>query len=824
MMTNANRNKQRPDIAKLSPQKLSHIANKGVVKRAQKAIEQGDIPNLDIADNLTLTAQFSDNSKVSWAPTCAIYDSVCSCPASAVVLCRHQIQTVLAYRHAYCQMFGTESLLDMPAYLLSAKQVSAAAHNKTRQQALKALGQSGIDIVLSFTEHDPCAMARLSMATVHFWGGNALHECTCDCKKKLGCEHIILAATAFAKQSTPITTPTTITVSKTEATKCLNGIEINNTKADDIETNDTAIPDNESIGTTYPSAAKTSATIKKMPPKFTPADLLQACSQFSDNVVSDDFMPNMLVHTLSLLTDNERLLFTQFYHYGISNSTDATIILIDDIYQDNKQRHYLWLNDILITLKDWLSAYHKRRSDFDLSQGNQLISEYLLRRLAGKQPTLASVSLGVDIKAQTDMRPMQLISLGCNISVHDGNYQAQTLLLDNKSQTPLLLQSTWQLPSTDPNTFSTLNPTLNPVMQQQYRETRQQRITADITLAQLQHGQLSTQRSHRSANHSITLNKSRRAYNQLIPYCISAETLAALPVPLSFRNITQLRHYYRTRSLSFARARHQQPNFVILPIDELLFIGYDAAQQTVGAIIQTATTTAPDDTLYWIKMSYRSHSPYALSLLAEISNNMTSSDKADNDALPHHVSGTLSWERFGDSLIPVIIPWAIFYHDRSVVLALDLPEHLYQQANKPTFKNSQATDSQKHLAAVNWQESPALSQLPLVDFSHRNSTSANNNTNNDLVNHVLASCQNWLDNALIYGAQSLPNSFWKTQRQLIMQAQQAGLKQLVNSLKMMSTSTIVAPTSSLSIDEYLLMLVIQLAVIDEMTTVMSYQS
>lgn len=846
--------KQRPDIAKLSPQKLSYFANKGVVKRAQKAIQQGDIPTLDITDDLTLTAQFLDNSAdasvVTWSPNCAIYDSICSCPASPQVLCRHKIQTALAYRHYYCQRFDPETLLDTPAYQLSAKQISTAVTNQTRQQVQRTF-KSAIDITLSFTDNDPCAMARLSMATVHFWGGNALHECTCDCKTKLGCEHIILAAIAFAKQSAPITTPITVSVSKADTINALKGIEINSTKASQTEAQTQAegikTHSHKICDTTNSPASATTTPTKTATSKapFTFATLRHACRSDADSLTDNDFMPSLLAHTLSLLTDNETLLFSQLYHYGINgisamnstnamhntnsrtnsstdNSTDAIFMIIDEIYQDNKRCHYLWLNDILLTLKDWLVAYRTRRSDFELRQGTQLISEYLLRRLAGQQPSLASVSLGVGIKAQTDMRPMQLISLGCRLSVYDGNYQAQTLLLDNKTQTPLLLQSTWQRTSTADHAQQqatqshTAHNAVNPIVHS-YLETRQQRIATRITLAQLQHGQLNTQRSRRSANHSITLNKSRAAYNQLMPYGISAETLAALPAPLYFSDTTQLRHYYRTRPLSFARARHQQPNFVILPIHERLFIGYDAAKQTVGVLVQTANGTASDEshaaaaTPYWIKLNYRSHSPFALALLAQTFDNSSPNDNGNTDktaanALPHHVSGTLSWERFGDSVLPVITPWAIFCQERSVVLALDLPERL----------DSECLDSE-----INWQDSPALSKLPLVDFSQSNHKAINTseNTSPDLIYSTLENCKNWLDEALIYGAERLPHSVWQKRYSLMRQAQQAGLKQLAASLKMSSASTDEAPTTPLSTSEYLLMLAIQLTVLDEIAAV-----
>ena len=822
---------QRPDIARLSAEKLSYIANKGLVKRASFALEQGDTPNLTIEADLTLIATFIDNTTVKWTTANAIYESICSCPASTHILCHHQIQTALAYRHYYCQHYDPASLDSPPAQLIDSTHIKALINN-TNKTAVQTLSKSGITITLSFTEQDPCAMARLPMATVHFWGGNALQECTCDCQKKLGCEHIILAAIAFAKQATAITTPLTVFVSKADIGSILNSKPArlktseaktaakskdklnkeNNNKENNVKKNsnkenkdkEKSLNPKSSLtieAATFTAASFIQACQSVMPSKPSASETSQTASEHN-KTLKTSLMPALLTQTLALLTENERRLFTQFYRYGISDGTDATATLIEDISQENKQKKYLWLGDILQALKDWLSAYQARRSDFDLSLGNQLISEYLLRRIAGQHPTLASASLGIGVAAQTDIRPTQLLGLGCQIDVYEGHYQAQTLFLDKKTQTPLLLHSSWQAAMTDntaPNPQA--NPLSNPILQH-YDNARLHRITAKLSLLDIQRGFLSTQRGRRAANHSIILNKSRHAYNQWMPYSLNKDDIQALPQPLYFTSIKALREYYQTRPLSFARARYQQPNFVILPIGGCLFKGYDAAYQSVGMLIKTPQSAQnvantqeqaqETDSPYWIKLNYRSHAPFALALLAD--------SFADDKNLPHHVSGTLSWERFGAHILPVITPWALFSEafgeTHKVILALDLP------------KDKQVINKKEALASYNWQNSKALARLPLVDFAKNNSEASAQPS----IHSVLAACQSWLDEALIYGAQSLPNSFWRTQKQLISAARQVGLQQLASGLTY-------DKNGDTAIEHYLLILVLQLAVMTEIAAI-----
>ncbi len=800
---------QRPDIARLSAEQLSYIANKGLVKRAHKALLQGDTPSINVEDDLTLTATFSDNSDVRWPKANAIYESVCSCPASTKILCRHQIQTALAYRQYYCQHFDSATLASLPAHSIDGTHIKALINNSNKS-AVQTLSKSGINITLSFTDKDPCEMARLPMATVHFWGGNVLHQCTCDCQKKLGCEHIILAAVAFVKHVDVITIPTSVFINKKIIDSVLNAKPSSNRVLSDKLSSSTIghsfgeDNNNQDSKTATPvrnneAVLNTKPVLNIEPVTFTLRRLIQACQQSAPRTLNKQnnsnsvLMHSMLTQTLALLTENERTLFTQFYRFGINDGTDATATLIEDIFQENKQKSTLWLNDILQALKDWLDAYRTRRSDFELSLGNQLVSEYLLRRLAGQHCTLAGPSLGIGVAAHTDIRPTQLLGLGCQIQVYDDYYQAQTLLLDKKNQTSLLLHTSWQASAVGnrtPHPSAQSNTALNPILQH-YENARLHRITSKLSLIDIQHGILSTQRSRRAANHSITLNKSRHIYNQWMPYRLDKDDIQALSAPLRFDSIEALQEYYQARPLSFARPRYQQPNFVILPISECLFKGYDSAQQTMGVLVQTSLSTINNpkqqhtDTPFWIKLNYRSHAPFALSLLAN--------GFDDTQELPHHISGTLSWEVFGEHLLPVIMPWALFYDDHKVILALDLP------------KENKVNGEKKDLETYNWQNSPALASLPLVDFSKKNSS-------HDSIHKVLADCQSWLDEALVYGAQSLPNSFWRTQKQLVIAAQQVGLQQLASCLTY-------DHNDDLHTDHYLLMLVLQLAVKREIAAI-----
>lgn len=86
----------RQDLLHLSPEALAQAANLGLVKRAQRELEGGKGPALELDAAGTLSALFADGTRVRWAAGQSIQEAACSCGAAGA--CRHRIMAALAYR------------------------------------------------------------------------------------------------------------------------------------------------------------------------------------------------------------------------------------------------------------------------------------------------------------------------------------------------------------------------------------------------------------------------------------------------------------------------------------------------------------------------------------------------------------------------------------------------------------------------------------------------------------------------------------------------------------------------------------------------------
>src|SRR5690242_18306476 len=90
----------RADLLALTPQAIASLSNLGLVKRAQKELEQGKGPQLEELPDGTVVGSFEDGNTARLVPGKGLKDSPCSCNATTV--CRHRVAVALAYP-AYAQ-------------------------------------------------------------------------------------------------------------------------------------------------------------------------------------------------------------------------------------------------------------------------------------------------------------------------------------------------------------------------------------------------------------------------------------------------------------------------------------------------------------------------------------------------------------------------------------------------------------------------------------------------------------------------------------------------------------------------------------------------
>ena len=86
----------RADLIALTPEAVAALANVGLVKRAQKEIEQGKGPALVEEADGTVVGTFDDGVVAKLPPGKLLRDCQCSCPATGV--CRHRVAVALAYK------------------------------------------------------------------------------------------------------------------------------------------------------------------------------------------------------------------------------------------------------------------------------------------------------------------------------------------------------------------------------------------------------------------------------------------------------------------------------------------------------------------------------------------------------------------------------------------------------------------------------------------------------------------------------------------------------------------------------------------------------
>jgi hypothetical protein len=228
----------RADLLELTIPILTELANAGLVKRAQREVEQGLFAE-PVIDDETVTVSVSDGNTIVFAPGSGLGGS-CTCGAAS---CRHRIGAVLRYQQWNATnpaATETAPLETAPPEPSSSEPPSTATASDPRTslapigdgQPLAAFpdseptgGTEGLPTisdelltkvipsrtiatakrkrsdgylasVIPALEDDPC-IVELGSVSVRFLLGADLRYSRCNCKLRSGCEHIVLAAWAI---------------------------------------------------------------------------------------------------------------------------------------------------------------------------------------------------------------------------------------------------------------------------------------------------------------------------------------------------------------------------------------------------------------------------------------------------------------------------------------------------------------------------------------------------------------------------------------------------------------------------------------------------
>lgn len=189
----------RADLLALTADGLTQLANAGLVKRAQRELEAGQGPRIEIAADGLVEAHFADGTQTRLPLGKNPGEALCSCPASG--MCRHRVSLVLAYQQA--ASLAVPAGADVPEPVSAAGAWSPAdildsALEEMLTPALRSelqrLARQALEVHL---ESGLVPSARLPMATVRFLVPGEIAYARCDCAASQRCAHVVLAVQAF---------------------------------------------------------------------------------------------------------------------------------------------------------------------------------------------------------------------------------------------------------------------------------------------------------------------------------------------------------------------------------------------------------------------------------------------------------------------------------------------------------------------------------------------------------------------------------------------------------------------------------------------------
>ena len=191
----------RADLLALTPEAVAALANVGLVKRAQKELEQGKGPEISEDADGVVTGVFPDGIIARLPPGVALREAPCSCGSSTV--CRHRVALALAYPAWVQEPAEFQDVGASPAASswspgeVDDEALRARLGRRTFERAA-ALRRAGVTVAVRRPDRtDPAASAELPSCTVRFLVPGDLAWARCDCAARQDCEHVALAVWAF---------------------------------------------------------------------------------------------------------------------------------------------------------------------------------------------------------------------------------------------------------------------------------------------------------------------------------------------------------------------------------------------------------------------------------------------------------------------------------------------------------------------------------------------------------------------------------------------------------------------------------------------------
>ncbi len=185
----------RTDLVALTPDDLAELANRGLLKRAQKEIEvQPPTYGVEESADQTVIVRWNDGAVCTLPPSTVLSDRQCTCSATSI--CRHLVGAVLAYQ----QWITTETPLPAVATSWNPGQIADSQLDAYfKKSALTQIRQqySAGQVIELLRSAKPMARFHTLAHTVRFLVPEDLRYTRCDCTETAPCRHVPMAIWAF---------------------------------------------------------------------------------------------------------------------------------------------------------------------------------------------------------------------------------------------------------------------------------------------------------------------------------------------------------------------------------------------------------------------------------------------------------------------------------------------------------------------------------------------------------------------------------------------------------------------------------------------------
>lgn len=382
----------RSDLLAWTPEALAAEYNPGLVKRAERELLAGQVPELAVEAGDTVVGRFPDGVIVRLPAGVAVNRAACSCGATGI--CRHRLAVVLRYRtvaattaHAASSATNPIAVTAESAAEAAAKRAEAVAEidDETLARVLgaavlaaaQAARARGLMVAVERpSQSEQPTVVRLPTCTVTLRAPGQLQAARCDCAAAGPCPHLALAVWAAREAA-----------SRAEVALSADGW----------------------TGSFELSGAARGAPVAP--------ELLGSLAQLADLILERG-----AAHAEGRFTERFARLRTQA-----------------------EAARMTWIVELLGELERLLERYAVRSARYHEAELLQFLIELQARARAARQPgeLPASYILGIGEAAETLLERVRLVSLGARLDADGRVRRAEVYLADPAAGTIGVVRQSW---------------------------------------------------------------------------------------------------------------------------------------------------------------------------------------------------------------------------------------------------------------------------------------------------------------------------------------------------------------------------------------------